>query len=522
MNRKAGGFHVDHNNARQKMNLPRHAELPSLPKAVGRGLKVNNLKIGFRLGLGFGTIIALLIGIVTVSLSHIGAAERRTESILKDRYLKVALVTEVKYNVATIRQHMYRALTARNREDIARELEAINGIRARNTVLLRQFDELINLQQSRVLFTDIVAAREKDLRAQAELFALIDAGKLQEARGFIDGELDRIQAAYVGKLTNMAELQEDKMEEESTLGKAEFGRARTMLLILGIAAIACACAVALLAIRNITHPMHEAVDTARRVAKADGTASIEVRSQDETGQIMQALQDMNERLRQTRERLRDLVAHQDRAKEEERKRIAREIHDELGGLLTGIKSYLSFAVDCAEQADKLPDRHLLEACALADSAIETAHRVITDLRPSVLDQLGLWAALEWYAGEIEERTGLRCRTTIDESAASMDIGPECSTTVFRIVQETLTNVVRHADASNVDIRIACENGAMVITMEDDGKGIASERLLNAESWGIAGMHERARYMGGELKIAGTPGQGTVVALRLPLENRNGR
>jgi two-component system sensor histidine kinase UhpB len=322
----------------------------------------------------------------------------------------------------------------------------------------------------------------------------------------------------------MAALQEDKMEEESALGKVEFAHARTMLLILGIAAIFCASAVALLAIRNITHPMHEAVDTARRVAGGDGMTSIEVRSRDETGQIMQALKDMNESLRQSRERLRDMVAHQDRVKEEERKRIAREIHDELGGLLTGIKSYLSFAVDCAEQAGKAPDRHLLETCALADSAIDTVRRVITDLRPSVLDQLGLWAALEWYAGEIEERTGLRCRVEVDAAAADRKIGPACSTTMFRIMQESLTNVVRHADASSVTIRAACQDGAIVITLEDDGKGIASPRLVNAESWGIAGMHERARYMGGELKIAAAEGQGTTgttVTLRVPLEKIHG-
>lgn len=225
-----------------------------------------------------------------------------------------------------------------------------------------------------------------------------------------------------------------------------------------------------------------------------------------------------EALRQSQDQLRKIAAHQDRIKEEERKRIAREIHDELGGLLTGIKSYLSFVIDSAERYGVAPDRHIVDARDLADSAIETARRVITDLRPSVLDQLGLWAALEWYADQFKERTGLECGLTIDADTAAVEVDPERSTAVFRIVQEALTNVARHAKASRVAIQAICENGHVAIKLMDDGRGIEPQSFLNRESWGIVGMYERARYFGGELNITGAAGQGTVVDLRMPMES----
>jgi PAS domain S-box-containing protein len=222
-------------------------------------------------------------------------------------------------------------------------------------------------------------------------------------------------------------------------------------------------------------------------------------------------------LRESREKLRKVAAHQDRIKEEEGKRIAREIHDELGGLLTGIKSYLSFVVASGEHSGAGADRHVIEAVRLADSAIETARKVITDLRPSVLDQLGLWAALEWYADQIEERTGLKCSIAVDANAAGVAFDCERSTALFRIVQEALTNVVRHAKASHVTIHATGEGDCVVIELKDDGVGIEPQSLLNRESWGIEGMYERARFFGGELNINGVVGKGTSVVLRMPME-----
>lgn len=225
-----------------------------------------------------------------------------------------------------------------------------------------------------------------------------------------------------------------------------------------------------------------------------------------------------EALRQSQLELRRLSAHQEQLKEQERKRIAQEIHDELGALLTGIKAYVSVSIDRAQRAGLPADPLLAETADLADTAINAVRKVITDLRPSVLDQLGVWAALEWYAEQIAERSGLACGCEIDPGAQTIELDHERSTMIFRIVQEALTNVVRHADASNAKVQVSCSGGIVVVRVEDDGKGIDTDRLLNRDSWGLLGMYERSRHFGGDLRITGTPGQGTLVVLRLPLED----
>ncbi|MFA9218997.1 MAG: response regulator [Sphingomonadaceae bacterium] len=222
-------------------------------------------------------------------------------------------------------------------------------------------------------------------------------------------------------------------------------------------------------------------------------------------------------LRHSQDALRRLAAHQENIKEQERKRIAQEIHDELGGLLTGIKAYISVAIERNMAAcDGPPDPLLTDAATLAQDAIATVRRVITDLRPSVLDQLGVWAALEWYAGQIAQRSGLQIECQIAPAVAALDLGLERSTMLFRIVQEGLTNVVRHAAARSVRLAVTREAQHLLLTLVDDGSGIAPERQRNRESWGIQGMHERSRHFAGTLSIVGQPGQGTTLQLRLPL------
>ncbi|MDQ9171167.1 response regulator [Oxalobacteraceae bacterium R-40] len=215
--------------------------------------------------------------------------------------------------------------------------------------------------------------------------------------------------------------------------------------------------------------------------------------------------------------LRQLAGHLETAKEAERKRIAQEIHDELGGLFTGIKAYISVYVERLKRAGTAPDPLLMEVASLADNGFQAVRRVITDLRPSVLDQLGIWTALEWYANQIEKRSGLECECSIEDQLAEMEIEPEVSTMLFRIAQEALTNTVRHADASKVTIHAGLDSGSLTLEIRDDGKGIGQHSTENSESWGIVGMHERARYFGGELSITGEAGRGTLVRLRLPME-----
>jgi signal transduction histidine kinase len=150
---------------------------------------------------------------------------------------------------------------------------------------------------------------------------------------------------------------------------------------------------------------------------------------------------------------------------------------------------------------------------LVDEAIQSVRRICTELRPPILDTLGLVAAIEWAAGDFEARTGIRCRPDLPPDDIVID--QERATGLFRIFQETLTNVARHANATEVNVRLAKEDGSVNLEASDNGKGVREEQLSAGSSLGILGMRERALLLGGELTITGAPGEGTSVRVRIP-------
>jgi PAS domain S-box-containing protein len=212
------------------------------------------------------------------------------------------------------------------------------------------------------------------------------------------------------------------------------------------------------------------------------------------------------------EQLRALTARLQRVREEERAKVAREIHDELGQALTAIKIDLASLVHelSPEQTRQFRRESIMK---LIDETIQTVRRISTELRPGILDDLGLVAAVEWAAEEFEARTGTRCEISLP--GADLTLDPEHATALFRIFQETLTNVARHANATEVSVRLAKENGDVSLEVRDDGKGISEGQLSAASSLGILGMRERALLLGGELTINGVPGKGTTVRVRMP-------
>jgi two-component system sensor histidine kinase UhpB len=216
------------------------------------------------------------------------------------------------------------------------------------------------------------------------------------------------------------------------------------------------------------------------------------------------------------ERLRRFSAHRDAQVEAERTRIAREIHDDLGAALTGINMQLHMALAAAADMPPTARGRLVEALELVGTAQQSLQRIIGDLRPSVLDHLGIWSGLEWLANQWQVRTGLPCGITIASALAECTLDDERATALFRIAQESLTNVARHANATRADITARIEGNAVCLTIQDDGKGIGVEHLLDLESPGLLGMHERARRLGGTLRVTGEAGRGTRVTLRLPL------
>jgi len=223
----------------------------------------------------------------------------------------------------------------------------------------------------------------------------------------------------------------------------------------------------------------------------------------------------SERLKESEDKLRRLAAHLISVREEERAHIAREIHDELGQVLTGLKMEVTWL------AKRLREKPLIEKtdsmCKLIDTTVQTVRKIATGLRPEMLDDMGLIAAVGWQAKEFQKRTGIRCRAKLPPEV-KLDI--DVSTTMFRIFQEILTYVARHSRATRVDMELTIAEDKVALEVVDNGVGIADSDLNGKKSLGLLGMHERALLFGGEVKITGTPGHGTRVSVNIPIRQRS--
>jgi len=214
----------------------------------------------------------------------------------------------------------------------------------------------------------------------------------------------------------------------------------------------------------------------------------------------------------SRARLAELTEHSEQVKEQERARIAREIHDDLGGNLTAIKMALSML------SARLPaDPQLQEKAAyldgLVDRSIEAVHRISLDLRPSTLD-LGIVAALEWQASEFEKTTGIAC--IFRSAERDIELDPDHAAALFRIFQEALTNVAKHAGASQVTVTLRRQHQHLMLDIADNGRGMLPADRLKPHSFGLRGMSERARALGGTLSLSAAPGGGTMVTIKIRL------
>lgn len=254
---------------------------------------------------------------------------------------------------------------------------------------------------------------------------------------------------------------------------------------------------------------------------------------------------MEQEIIQSHKQMRRLSAHLESIREEERTRLAREIHDELGQALTALKMDLSYldrklATGVVLKEHRKEHRSLSKTrrgrlerrsavpktrkealqeklqsmTSLISATIQAVRRISTELRPGVLDDLGLTAAIEWQAQEFEARSGIQYHWLLPPDEVSLDRSR--STAVFRIFQEALINVARHAGATRVDISMKSTEREFLLEIRDNGRGITLQKITDPRSFGLLGMRERALLFGGEVRISGVPGQGTTVAVGIPL------
>ncbi len=220
-----------------------------------------------------------------------------------------------------------------------------------------------------------------------------------------------------------------------------------------------------------------------------------------------------EELRRSRERLRNLVDHLQSVREEEKAAIAREIHEELGQVLAAL------AMDLSWLENRLPEdqKHLLEKTKamskLINRNIQTVQRISEELRPGMLDDLGLTEAMEWQAEEFQNRTGIKCELVLDPEGIVVD--RDRSTALFRIFREMLTNVARHAAATSVEVRLKEQMDHISLRLRDNGKGIEERQISSGRSFGLMEMRKRAEHFGGSFQINGVRGKGTTVEVRIP-------
>ena len=220
-------------------------------------------------------------------------------------------------------------------------------------------------------------------------------------------------------------------------------------------------------------------------------------------------------LRASEDSLRGLTARLESVLEKERTRISREIHDELGQALTGLKMDVTWLLGKLPNGKKPLSDKLGSMGGLIDDTIQSVRRIATGLRPELLDEAGLAAAISWQTRDFQMRTGIRCKTSLP--ADEPEVHPEHATGAFRVFQEVLTNVARHANATRVDVLMKREGDGMVLEVKDNGSGIKEPQRLGGQSLGLLGMRERVALMGGEIEIAGKRGKGTRVTIKVPLQ-----
>ncbi|MFZ1729169.1 MAG: HAMP domain-containing protein [Bacteroidota bacterium] len=311
---------------------------------------------------------------------------------------------------------------------------------------------------------------------------------------------------------------------------------REQLILSGLIILLFAVGLGFFISQTISRPIQSLTTVTERFGRGDLDNRADVRARNEIGLLAETFNTMadkiklhtrqleeevqvrsrtEEELMHSQESFRNLSRHLQTVREEERKGIAREIHDELGQNLTTLKLHLSLLIEDLPEVSAALRAKFQGIVEDIDVTIQSVKRLISDLRPGLLDDLGLVAAIEWQAEEFQRRTGIRCELHIEPPDLSLDA--DRSTAVFRIFQETLTNVARHAQADRVLIKLVADDEAFTLRVRDNGRGITVENISAPNSFGLMGIRERVHYWGGAVDFLGEPDNGTTVTVNIPTE-----
>ncbi len=304
-----------------------------------------------------------------------------------------------------------------------------------------------------------------------------------------------------------------------------------MLVMAGLTFVAIGTVLGLMLRSAVVRPLAQVAESARRVAAGDLTTRVEVARDDEVGMVARAFNDMAEKVEQHSRALQErtlqlqqmagmrgeLLEQLISAQEEERRRLARELHDEVGQAISSIMLDLAMAVDGLPPDAVAARERLSQSRELAAQTLGELRKVIYDLRPEVLDQLGLIPALRSYVKSHLE--GRNIKSQLRFHGLKGRLPPRTETTLFRVMQEAITNVIRHAGATMVTAEVAVKDSTLVASVEDNGRGFDVEKALKLpESWGLRGIRERATAIGGTFSIESKPGRGTRIKFEIPLED----
>jgi signal transduction histidine kinase len=282
----------------------------------------------------------------------------------------------------------------------------------------------------------------------------------------------------------------------------------------------------------VLRPVRAMVRASRQIAAGDLDARVgSTGSRNELGDLARVFDDMaeavklresreratREELKRSREQLRNLASYLQDAREKERIRIAREIHDDFGQSLTILKMDLSWLNSHMEKREHPVQEKISAMAQVIDKALHILHSVSAELRPVILDDFGLAAAIEWQAAEFQSRTGIQCN--VEAELPAEELPKPMVIALFRIFQEALTNIIRHAAASRVTVRLAGLGRQLVLEVVDNGRGITEAETNAPQAFGLIGMRERLYPWNGLVEIAGRPGQGTRVRVVVPLTDK---